>query len=48
MSSYEDMWDEMHEMEDVDEDEPAFDIEGDVLHFDTGPLYDETPENGEC
>ena len=43
-----DMWDEMHEMEDVDEDEPAFDIEGDVLHFDTGPLFDETPENGEC
>ena len=32
-------------MEDVDEDEPAFDIEGDVLHFDTGPLYDETPED---
>lgn len=43
-----DTWVWLHDTQDVDEDEAAFEEEGDVLHFDTGPLYDETPENGEC
>lgn len=38
-----DTWDYIH-LEDEDEDSPAISDEGDVLHFDTGSLFDETPE----
>lgn len=40
-----DTWLELHEDYGEDEYIASYEEEGDVLHFDTGPLYDETPED---